>query len=517
LPSPLPPVITPITPGFVFNRRKEEAGSMGSWLIWTRRPSWTSGVLMLGLGLRLYHFLRDPSLWHDEAALVLNVLDKGFLDLLGPLSFAEAAPPLLLWIERAATLLLGNGTYALRLFPLLASCAALLIMLPVAQRMLRPPAVPWALLLLACSDHLLWHSCEAKPYAVDVFAATVLLAVFCWTASWELGCRLMMCGLLGPVLIFLAYPGCFLCGGLLVALLPAVWRARRTNTWLGYGLLVLAIFAAFAVLVAGPIRAQRCETIVACWKSTFPRWDRPWTVPIWTVLGLLEVFRYCFEPIGQILLPLAVVGAATFWQRGSRALLALLLVPIVLALLAACLQAYPFGGYRVMVYAAPALALLVAEGLPLEVGAERGARSALPLCLPRSALRVLCRYGVLALALLPLAWAVHRVCHPWNRADCAGAARYVLAHSRPGDSVAANHWEYAYYFRRLGLDFSLLPEASPAWRGRLWLVTTAGTPADRLEVLQHFRRQGWQSLEQHEFTRTSVFLLSRVCKESRSD
>src|SRR5438132_3938033 len=162
---------------------------MGSWPIWTRRLPWTSGAVVLGLGLRLYHFLRDPSLWHDEAALVLNVLDKGFLDLLGALSFAEAAPPLFLWIEKAATLLLGDGPYALRFFPFLASCAALVLMLPVARRILRPPAVPWALLLLACSDHLLWHSCEAKPYAVDALAATILLAAFAWPASGDLRSR----------------------------------------------------------------------------------------------------------------------------------------------------------------------------------------------------------------------------------------------------------------------------------------------------------------------------------------
>src|SRR5438045_5567747 len=136
-------------------------------MIWARmRISWTGAVLVVGLGLRLYHYLRDPSMWHDEAALVLNVLDKGFVDLLGRLSFAEAAPPLFLWIERAVTLILGDSTYALRLLPLLASCATLVVILPVARRILEPAAVPWALLLVACSDHILWHSCEAKPYAV---------------------------------------------------------------------------------------------------------------------------------------------------------------------------------------------------------------------------------------------------------------------------------------------------------------------------------------------------------------
>ncbi|MGH7192608.1 MAG: hypothetical protein ACREJM_03635, partial [Candidatus Saccharimonadales bacterium] len=52
--------------------------------------SWTAFFLLVGLGLRLYHYLRCPSLWHDEAALVVNVLDKSFGELLGPLRFSEA-------------------------------------------------------------------------------------------------------------------------------------------------------------------------------------------------------------------------------------------------------------------------------------------------------------------------------------------------------------------------------------------------------------------------------------------
>jgi hypothetical protein len=482
---------------------------MVSRLTWTRRLPWTSGVLALGLGLRLYHFLRNPSLWHDEAALVLNVLDKGFLDLLGGLSFAEAAPPFFLWIEKAATLLLGEEIYALRLFPFLASCAALLLMVPVARRILRAAAVPWALLLVACSDHLLWHSCEAKPYAVDVFAATILLAVFCCTATCRLSRRLLMFGLLGPLVIFLTYPGCFLCGGMLVALLPAVYRERRTSIWLGYSLLVMLIFAAFGLLVAGPIRAQRCDAIVTCWHGTFPRWDRPWTVPVWTVLGMFEVFRYCFEPMGQTLFFLAAAGALSLWRRGSRALLAFMLVPFVLPLLAAYVQAYPFGGFRVLVYLTPALALLIAEGLPLPMSADVVEPTTYSITPVRHGIAALCRYAVPAVTLLPLAWAAQRVCHPWNRADCAAAAQYVWTHRRPDDGVAANHWEYAYYFRPLGLSFSLLEAGSPPCDSRLWLVTTSDTPADRLEILRYFGRQGWQRMEQHEFTRTSVFLLSR--------
>jgi hypothetical protein len=481
-------------------------------------------VLALGLGLRLYHYLRDPSMWHDEAALVLNVLDKGYRDLLGSLSFAEAAPPLFLWIEKTAALLLGDSTYALRLFPLVAGCAALLLFVRVAQRVLRPAAVPWGLLLFACSDHLLWHSCEAKPYAVDVFAATLLLAVYVWTASWSLEYRLLVYGVVAPPLIFIAYPGCFLCGGLLVALFPAVCRTRQAKSWLAYGLLVLSVFASFWVLFAGPIRAQRCEAIVACWKGTFPCWERPWTVPLWTLLALLEVFRYCFEPIGQVFLFLAAAGARRFWQRRRGTLLVLFLIPLLLPLFAAYLQAYPFGGYRVLVYMTPALALLIAEALPLETGIQCGARCAerrapsaekvpalrFALAAPRWTFRVLCRYVVLAATFLPLPWAGLRVWHPWSRADCAGAAQYVRSHRLPGDRVAANHWEYRYYFRELDGGFGSLGEVSLPSQGRLWLVTTASAPSDRWAIVHHYGREGWQMLEQHEFTRTDVFLLSRA-------
>src|SRR6266404_4589599 len=71
---------------------------------------WTTGIIVLGLFLRLHHYLRNPSMWHDEAALVLNVFNKGFRELLGPLLFSQAAPPLFLWIERSVFLVLGEST-----------------------------------------------------------------------------------------------------------------------------------------------------------------------------------------------------------------------------------------------------------------------------------------------------------------------------------------------------------------------------------------------------------------------
>src|SRR5947209_14778206 len=183
---------------------------------------------LAGLALRSYHYLRVPAVWHDEAALVVNVLDKDFAGLLGPLRWHEAAPPLFLWIERAVILILGDDILALRLFPFLASCAALLLMASVSRALLPPAAVPWAVLLFAFADPLAWHACEAKPYSSDVLATVLLLYVYCAGRHRSLLWQLAVCALLAPPLIFLSYPACFLYGGLLVALLPAVCRQRKT-------------------------------------------------------------------------------------------------------------------------------------------------------------------------------------------------------------------------------------------------------------------------------------------------
>ena len=64
-----------------------------------------------------------PSIWIDEAALVVNVLGKEIREFLGPLLFSEAAHHCFFWIERGMAVVFGDGLYALRLVPFAASCA----------------------------------------------------------------------------------------------------------------------------------------------------------------------------------------------------------------------------------------------------------------------------------------------------------------------------------------------------------------------------------------------------------
>jgi hypothetical protein len=463
-------------------------------------------LVFLGLGLRTYHYARNPSMWHDEAALVLNVLDKDYGKLLGPLYFSEAAPPLFLWIEKAVVSVLGDSTYALRLVPFLASCAALILFASSAGRILQPGAFRWALVLFACSDHLLWHACEAKPYSLDVLCATLLIWLFVFTRGRSIEGRLFAYGLAAPAFVWLVYPGCFLAGGLLLALLPAVWRGSSAAK-IHYLALAASILGAFALLAAGPAHAQRNDTILSCWESTFPPTGRPWMLPVWFTLSTFEIFRYSCEPAGQAFLPIAVVGFVSFLRRRMKDFLVLLLAPVGLTLIAAFLRAYPYGGTRLLAFAIPAVVLLTAQGVaPL-------CRRLSSILNPRSSVRFLLPSALGLLLLTPMAWSIKRIVHPWLRADCAGAADYVLAHRRPGDLVASNHWEYAYYFRELGAQFELAESASfPAFYRhgtRVWVVATANTEPDRAAVLRALTPPHWEAQARYEFHWTSVALLSK--------
>ncbi len=451
-------------------------------------------TVAFGLALRSFHYLRCPSVWHDEAALIVNVLGLSFRDMLGPLLHAEAAPPLFLMLERAVVLVLGESEYALRLVPYLASCLALVVFADLARRTLDSWAALLAVGLFAASDRLLWHACEAKPYAIDVLIAVASAWWVVRSEAWPLWKRYIPVAILAPVALWMSFPACFVLGGLLLAFTPLARKASWGNR-AAFGLLVLVIGVAFGALALGPAAAQRNPDMEACWAGHFPNWSRPWTVPVWAVAGTFEVARYCLLPFGQVMLVFAVVGAVPL-TRTRSGLVVTLAAPLGLALVAALLLKYPYGGSRLEVFATPALCLLGAEGV----------RRAVLWAAPRS--RVLAVVVVL-LALVPVGHTLVRTVKPWERAAHNEATAHVLRHRVEGDTILVNHWEDEYYFRH-----------TANWRGwkgtfepgdltakRIWIVLAMDHESERFPFPLP---AGWHIADATMFRRITVFRLERI-------
>lgn len=463
-----------------------------------RWPWMVASIVLVGIVLRAYHYLRAGSVWHDEAALLINVFELDFSDMFGPLIWHEAAPPLLLVLQRGIFLTLGDNILVLRLLPFIASCLLLLLMVPVARSVLPHSAVPWALLLLAFSDRVLRHTCEAKPYCIDAFVTLLLLAIHVRRSDRSLSRTLLLYALLCPVLIFLSYPACFLYGGILVSLLPAVWRSNWRER-LAYILLASMVATCVSLLALGPALAQKNAAILSCWTAYFPNWSKPLTIPGWMVNSTFEVFLYCFAPIGPALLPLAVAGGIRLWRAGRQALVSMIVVPVGLALVAACVGKYPYGGARIMLFAAPGLALLIAAGIPVILGWLRA--------------RVRPAWGFAAVATLfavPCAKAMLTIPNPWRRADTSGASAFVHEHRANGDPVLGNDWSHHIYFRRLGSCFHDSTATLPNATDQLWVVYTAELSSDeRFEAARRWAPGAWQIADRREFQFTTVLKLSR--------
>ena len=453
---------------------------------------WRWLFVALGIVLRLIPWARNPPLWQDEAALVLNVIHIDFAGYFGPLIHHQAAPPLFLCLERVALLTLGDSEAAMRAPVVLLGCLSLVVFALLARRILAAVPAALAIGLFAVSDRLIWHSTEVKPYAVDVLVAVLVAWGYARTRHRPLAWQCGLWALVLPAMLWLSYPSCFVAGGLMLALLPDTWRSGWAGR-LAYVGLGLALVGSFAALALGPAHAQRDTALSDYWVAQLADWSQPAKVPLWAVGATLEVDRYSLMPLGQVLVPLALVGAIRMGRTDGR-LLTVLLAPTGLTLLAALLGKYPFGGGRVDVFLAPAYILLVAAGVP-------------PVwCWFRQ--RVWPALIVLVgLLVVPLGQTLFRTAIPWERPDFRVPVAYVLEIARPDDVISGDHWELPYYTRHQPNRYVTLAEIGDRRPTRVWVLT--GTDPGITESVLSQVPAGWERVDSRSFGRTIAVLLVR--------
>jgi len=135
-------------------------------------------VLAIGAGLRVAHYLSAGSLWHDEACLALNIIERNFFELLRPLSYDQAAPVGYLWLEKGISLIFGSSEPALRATSLLASLAVLALLAALSERLFGRWCAIVAVALVAVSPLWIYYAAEMKPYPLDAALALWVMLSF---------------------------------------------------------------------------------------------------------------------------------------------------------------------------------------------------------------------------------------------------------------------------------------------------------------------------------------------------
>ena len=108
---------------------------------WIARLTWTA--LAVGILWRVGRYLLQFPIWGDEAHIAINFLDRDFWEMTRKLDYGQVAPVVFLWLEWLAYQWWGPSELALRLFPLLAGVAGLLLFWRFCRLTLSPATAPW--------------------------------------------------------------------------------------------------------------------------------------------------------------------------------------------------------------------------------------------------------------------------------------------------------------------------------------------------------------------------------------
>lgn len=452
----------------------------------------TRTAVAVGVLLRVWHYACNHTIWYDEAVLLANVMEKDFGQLLGPMHHAVAAPPLFVWLLKLIHLTAGDQPYVWRLVPFVFSLIGLLLMPPLARRVLDRPAAVLAVWLTAVSDGHVWLGCTVKPYAGDTAITTALLLFLTASAGWSSARRLLVLAAVTPLLFGISYTAVFVVGGVLLAVARAVWRGdwRGRVAWLAAGAVAAGTLA---VLYFGPMTAQRVPSLVDEWRSHFPNWSDPLSVPWWVLKATLGVFQQVCNPSGFVLGLLAPVGVAALWRAGRREVVIACVGTFVLAVLAAGVKAYPYGQHRLSQFLAPAAIILGAAAVGELMLRWRAA--------VWLAVMLVAVAGGLSLSHIPF---------PWHRPDSQSVHRYVTEHRQPGDAVLSNEATYLYFF--FG---ELQPIESGGAEvpvgGRAWVVMDHyDQNVRRVYIDWRLAPLGFELVEEKEFFQAAAYLYERT-------
>ncbi|HUY89152.1 MAG TPA: hypothetical protein VMV10_10485 [Pirellulales bacterium] len=448
-----------------------------------RRSQFIVGVLLLlGFAARLRQYLAATSFWHDEAYLLLNIFNKSFADLVGPLTHEQAAPPLFLWALRSCYVTLGSSELAMRLPALVASLAALALMVPLARVVCGGAYWLWALGCACVSSCLLHLTYQVKPYSTDVLMAeAVLLAgALCLSPAASARARsvsrlaIVAAAVLGP---WLSFPSVFVLGGACVALIATAIENRRRDDYLLAAIMPATLLASSLLVWLAAARHHNTPYQQSFWAAEFMDLSSPAAAVTWLLTKLVEAGGYGVQGIGIPMALLAAIGLASCWRR-RPALSILLTMPACLACLASALHLYPLGN-RLLAFLLPGLWLCAAQGLETAAGHFHNRA---PRLVPAIAVLLLLAGG-LRTALYSV------VAKP--SVEFRQAFDYVHAHWNEGDSLWVSQPEvYEAYF---GHARNVIHAKSPreavqaaALRGRVWMVchppasqTTRWDPARR--------------------------------------
>jgi len=336
--------------------------------------------LILGIAACTVRFCLRFPLWHDESFLAINFAHRDFVSILQPLEYHQVAPPLFLLAQMLVLRIAGFTEWTLRFIPFVCMVASFVLFRRLARHVLDRRAFVFAVAIFSVSYWLIRYSAEAKPYAVDVLVALLLIGLFIrWRdqpdrpLQWRV--LIALCGL-SLVAFGLSFASVIIGGGVCVSMAVTALARRSKTQLLSAAIVGIMLCVGFGMVYRLSLSQQsHAEQLFMqeYWNLAFPPLETPSKLVPWlfaTLTGAMMPYPIGGKDAGSLFtFILVTAGMVTLVRTRRFEFLAFLLVPIVLAFVAAAMKRYPFGEpSRCQLYLAPTFCIMAGIGAAALVG-----------------------------------------------------------------------------------------------------------------------------------------------------
>ncbi|MEM1218116.1 MAG: hypothetical protein AAGH79_04360 [Bacteroidota bacterium] len=327
-------------------------------------------ILLIGIGLRIWAYWQNPSLFLDEANLARNVAERSFEGFFRTLDYHQYAPPLFMSLVKGATLFFGQGEWGLRFWPLLAGVGALVLFWILSKEWnLSFLGQFYGLALFAGSGLAILYSVSTKQYSTDMLITLLLIYLADrdlqqgHLQAWK---RWIWLGVLAP---WISMPSMFLLSGVGLAF---GWASIRQNEswawtkeatrWVLTGLTWLGSFGLYYWLL---LRSDIESDFLQQWHQDYFLPLLPLSAESWEQFSSvgIQVFKAAFGFTSLAIglgLGLFILGITRLVRDPIRG--CLLLIPLLACWVASALQQYSMMP-RLLSFAFPVIWLVAAWGI----------------------------------------------------------------------------------------------------------------------------------------------------------
>ncbi len=318
-------------------------------------------IFCLGIFLRLKTYLYNISFWYDEAALALNIMDRGFSGFFRYLDYIQCAPPLFMIFSKIATNIFGTKEWVFRLLPLIFGIASMFAFYYLSKDILNKK---WSILianfLFAVNFQLIYYCQEFKQYSLEVLV-TILAIYFVKKINLKTlnSIKCLCLGIIFFVLFLLSMTAPFI---LAAYMLYIAYKNKKTviKQWFCIVIPFIFLLTPYYLFYLWPSKALMVREFSNMWSSGYLNLNFE---SIRTLAA--EFFQFTFQPNSTALLSLILCAAGSILVfKDKRPTGAIILLILIIAITASFLHIYPIY-IRLGLYLIPLLILLCVK--PLDI------------------------------------------------------------------------------------------------------------------------------------------------------